>query len=516
MTPGATCWTFNGKGTRFVGSFQKGQVIRARANGEAFYDEGRRTRRTWEPWTLTAIGPKGFVESSENDALTITLPSSGRYSFNVGPCSIWGNRGRIEICADPVRTDSERERVASSSQPKPKPATDQITLVSAAGRCQRFAIGSVELSCDRLAYFHVEKTGRTTFNIPHESGALGLSGGSDIQPTAENYVLSIDSVLNGRGSGQSHRSKATGTCTAKVSRGGEYLNLVECKVQSEFGLIELRFLGGDKPVTIKHLSSSGETSEASLRDDGSSCPPFLPTPGLEQDGYRYLVSAEQYAASENVNDAVKRTYGSSASIAEWNDLKRLLKDRSSAINLATSVGLPRQTSDHSCGNVFVTVGGAEKVGEYRYLMARHEGSLPKDWLAVDQIGGGYLNLGRWTYRSHALVRVAATTGKEESPVTFRSVAGRWHMTETGPEECRKPKGDSDAIIHVTEAGYVGYENRCTFLQTTSTGPGSWRVKARCSGEGETGVETFQLVLRSALLEMRHGKEEPLRYRRCAL
>src|SRR5215203_5342201 len=191
--------------------FQKGQAVRARAVGEAFFDTNRGSIRKWEPWTISVAGPKGYCEASGDDnRLSAKLPASGRYSFDIGPCAVWENRGKIEICASPVGSDAtddqprSRERVAV--RPTPSADTDAgTTLVSMTGRCDRFSIGTIELSCNKIAYMHVPKTGRTSFNIPHENGALGLSGGRDIQPTPENYVLSVDSVLNGKGDGTSDR-----------------------------------------------------------------------------------------------------------------------------------------------------------------------------------------------------------------------------------------------------------------------------------------------------------------------
>jgi hypothetical protein len=128
-----------------------------------------------------------------------------------------------------------------------------IALVVANGTCERFSIGSLELTCTQVAYVNAAKTGRTSFNIPHENGALGLSGGRDIQPGAEAYVLSVDSVLNGRGNGSSDRSRARGTCTAKISADGAYLHSLECDAQSEFGEITVRFKGNGEPVSRRNL-----------------------------------------------------------------------------------------------------------------------------------------------------------------------------------------------------------------------------------------------------------------------
>ena len=92
--------------------------------------------------------------------------------------------------------DLNRSLAAKYEEPEQRAGTD---LVVAQGICERFSIGSLELTCKQVAYLNATKTGRTSFNIPHENGALGLSGGRDMQPSAEAYVLSVDSVLNGRG-----------------------------------------------------------------------------------------------------------------------------------------------------------------------------------------------------------------------------------------------------------------------------------------------------------------------------
>ena len=92
--------------------------------------------------------------------------------------------------------DLNRSLAVKYEEPEQRAGTD---LVVPQGTCERFSIGSLELTCKQVAYLNATKTGRTSFNIPHENGALGLSGGRDIQPSAEAYALSVDSVLNGRG-----------------------------------------------------------------------------------------------------------------------------------------------------------------------------------------------------------------------------------------------------------------------------------------------------------------------------
>ena len=96
---GAVCWRHAGVGTTFNGAFGAHQHITARAIGETVNSDGRRTWITTGPWQLYLTGPGGFSVSAPNGRLSTVLPRSGTYSFSIGPCAVWGNKGTVEICA---------------------------------------------------------------------------------------------------------------------------------------------------------------------------------------------------------------------------------------------------------------------------------------------------------------------------------------------------------------------------------------------------------------------------------
>jgi hypothetical protein len=97
---GAVCWRHAGVGTTFTGSFGARQHVTASAIGETVNSDGKRTWVTTGPWQLYVTGPGGFSASALSGRLSVVLPQSGEYSFQIGPCAVWGNQGTVEICAN--------------------------------------------------------------------------------------------------------------------------------------------------------------------------------------------------------------------------------------------------------------------------------------------------------------------------------------------------------------------------------------------------------------------------------
>ena len=97
---GSACWHFAGTGTSFIGNFQAGQKLKARAGGE--YRE--LNRKFWAPWQLSIVGPDNAVladtnfDHQEGEPLTFVIPQTGKYHFDIGPCAVWGYFGKVEIC----------------------------------------------------------------------------------------------------------------------------------------------------------------------------------------------------------------------------------------------------------------------------------------------------------------------------------------------------------------------------------------------------------------------------------
>ena len=97
---GAVCWQHVGGGTTFTGQFGARQHVTAAAIGQFYNADGKREWVTTGTWQLSISGPGGFAASGDNGQLDTILPASGQYSFQIGPCAVWGNQGMIEICAD--------------------------------------------------------------------------------------------------------------------------------------------------------------------------------------------------------------------------------------------------------------------------------------------------------------------------------------------------------------------------------------------------------------------------------
>jgi hypothetical protein len=101
FSAGAVCWRHTGTGTTFNGQFAAHQHVTASAIGQTFNADGTRTWVTTGPWQLFVTGPGGFSASANDKGqLDTVLPSSGTYSFEIGPCAVWGNQGTVEICAN--------------------------------------------------------------------------------------------------------------------------------------------------------------------------------------------------------------------------------------------------------------------------------------------------------------------------------------------------------------------------------------------------------------------------------
>jgi hypothetical protein len=96
---GTVCWQHVGVGTTFTGQFGARQHVTAAAIGQFYNADDKRTWVTTGTWQISVSGPGGFFANGENGQLDTILPRSGEYSFEIGPCAVWGSQGMIEICA---------------------------------------------------------------------------------------------------------------------------------------------------------------------------------------------------------------------------------------------------------------------------------------------------------------------------------------------------------------------------------------------------------------------------------
>ena len=103
---GASCWSYRGKATHFVGTFAKGQVLSVRMRGELqeFDERSKKIVTRWDIREPSVSGPGNFSAETKEPGtgkLGVTLPASGQYEIGFYPCAMWHYRGEVEICASP-------------------------------------------------------------------------------------------------------------------------------------------------------------------------------------------------------------------------------------------------------------------------------------------------------------------------------------------------------------------------------------------------------------------------------
>jgi hypothetical protein len=135
------------------------------------------------------------------------------------------------------------------------------------------------------------------------------------------------------------------------------------------------------------------------------CPASDPGPGYFRNGYKFVLTRKIYSPGTAMDHAVRQEFGPSARVADWEDLKAVLKTRRDSADFAASVGLEVQDSAFACRNYYITRNGRPDIGNMRYLLARHDGIRPHDWFIIEQLGGDYLHLGRWNHPAQIIVQV---------------------------------------------------------------------------------------------------------------
>lgn len=123
------------------------------------------------------------------------------------------------------------------------------STVLAKGKCLEFTMGAEKYGCDTVIYAHFAN-GRTSFSIPIPSGAISLSGAHDEQKKATDYLLQIDTLRIGHGSGQSDAINASGTCHMNITPKGDYVRYLKCNVDAGGKKVIVDFKGGETPVEM--------------------------------------------------------------------------------------------------------------------------------------------------------------------------------------------------------------------------------------------------------------------------
>ena len=70
-------------------------------------------------------------------------------------------------------------------------------------------------------------------------------------------------------------------------------------------------------------------------------------------------------------------------------------------------------------------------------------------------------------------------------------------------------------VEFTATEFIGFENRCEILSSEEGTEGGWRLETRCTGEGETSVETFDVDLDGTRLRVWRNGGEPVVFASCA-
>ncbi len=159
----------------------------------------------------------------------------------------------------------------------------------------------------------------------------------------------------------------------------------------------------------------------------------------------YVLTTGYYAWHSDMDAAVVAEFGPDAAVADWADLKASFTGR--IAELCDAVGLTSYADD-----AFVyRNGSAFWSGNRHYFFARHNGSVPGNWLVHDGIDNYTVTLGSWYHSCRILVHLPSSVGTE---TTSSTVA----LTETIFTEnatlTASVTGDFDAELSFSELEFV--------------------------------------------------------------
>ncbi|UVC09139.1 hypothetical protein IHQ71_00425 [Rhizobium sp. TH2] len=112
---------------------------------------------------------------------------------------------------------------------------------------------------------------------------------------------------------------------------------------------------------------------------------------------------EEVLSPENIKAQIQKIYGSEYELASWDDLKNRLRQYQIRKEFLRKLGIPHQKFNFSCGNILLAAGALYPKMRYTFI-AHHNGTRPKDWLIIDEIGGDDIHLGRWKHFGRALIK----------------------------------------------------------------------------------------------------------------
>ena len=96
----------------------------------------------------------------------------------------------------------------------------------------------------------LSSNGISQYAVPTTSGSVGFAGKRDLQPSATDYLLHVDRIVNVQPDLKVNTVPADGVCKMKSDETGMWVYAVDCSVTTEFGPATLSFKGNGERVKI--------------------------------------------------------------------------------------------------------------------------------------------------------------------------------------------------------------------------------------------------------------------------
>ncbi len=109
----------------------------------------------------------------------------------------------------------------------------------------------------------------------------------------------------------------------------------------------------------------------------------------------------------------------------------------------------------------------------------------------------------------ATALAAATIAFATTPASAQAYVGTWG---TNAAQCQVDQSLQNAPMVIARNRYDQHEAHCTFISVRKSGPGSWRVRARCTVEGDRQMHTYTIAVQGGTLRMadRYGSRRLMR------
>ncbi len=157
--------------------------------------------------------------------------------------------------------------------------------------------------------------------------------------------------------------------------------------------------------TLNGSSAQNPASVPTNYQNTKSCDQGKPGSGFDIGQYRYKLTSEIFQPTMDLYQRIQDMYGANAEIVDWDTIKSLLQEFEVRREFIKEVGIPLQGYNFLCGNILIFKSGGNNINGFHYLLARHDGLRPNDWLILDTIGQNELHLGRWNHYGRVLIRI---------------------------------------------------------------------------------------------------------------